>query len=891
MESFSRNIREHVAQQNSSRRLHQVLLEPTDELVNSCGGNVLSLTWLEDGRGEGWLTVAGEGGLAGVVKTTTHTDTPRSNFNLRTKYHKGDILYASWNEEHSNIEFQALAASASTGVSKLLATCDESGVLCLWCPKEGLWVIQSEYTLDPHGRRGPCIITDLAWSRDGLFLVTLLYESVLAVINTDPQSNEVFPPVRTLTHQNVTCLTLSPDNMHANIGTKTASILNVGLEEPHHEILTWIATRRSAVPVTKLSWNCSRFYRRNEAEPWKFSHHLLATSLNNGLIYLTRGCLHDRVGVVSTDLLDVNMEWNEQGIFLAAVGRDKRKSALALRIYSALGRKLYDITVLPALKRCSDSLLRAQLVWGHSGTRLFMALGQELRVAQLIMAQGVPSLERLSFLEVCKHVHTSASVCSLNLPHVLNNQLVAQTHRTITCSAPKGPNGSFLLCPIQQNTFVHCTLSRNNYMSYTLCTEHLGKLIPILKAERIPGFKIQFIIYDPRTHETGSIFDNENSSRYITPKENVGVQTIQTQRTMAKLTSNLWGTKFVLNASDASLPQILGEIIYKPNFLHFRPWKIKFIIGQINPKDITKIASTEVTTSGMYCDPADLETTSKILFINLATGPPTWKYQQHTPAVDFCCENLQSNCWLRCNIRRRNLIFSTFINDKYNQKDKAIPTMQSIFGTSVAKTSGIEKMLVVEALSICQYNSYLSRLNRVLNMSAELTEDPEKCKPIWSLPHSLELRRQELPFYDDNIITLYRTHSVAEQYSSKHLNKAARKHSTQKPKLLQRFRKLKCIKQIFSDPLEEVTRLPVTEKITLTNKLPEWSDLHSVYQLNFRSRVMISSEKNCQFEYDKALALQFGRVSENVFTLDFSYPFSPIQAFALGLSCLTRNMK
>nr|CAD7404608.1 unnamed protein product [Timema poppensis] len=334
MESFSRNIKEHVARQKNPRRLHQIFLEPRDEVVNSCGGNILSLTWLEDRRGEGWLAVAGEGGLAGVVKTTMHTDTPRSNFNLQTKYHKGDIIYASWNE-----------------VSKLLATCDESGILCLWCPKEGLWVIQSKYTLDPHGGRGACIIIDLAWSRDGLFLVVLLHASVLMVVNTDPQSNEVFPPVRTLTHQNVTCLTLSPDNLHANIGTKTASILNVGIEEPHHEALRWIATRRSAAPVTKLSWNCSRFYRCNEAEPRKFSHHLLATSLNNGLIYLTRGCQHDRMGVILTDLLDVNMEWNEQGIFLAAVGRDKRKPALALRIYSALGRKLYDITCPTSPKR------------------------------------------------------------------------------------------------------------------------------------------------------------------------------------------------------------------------------------------------------------------------------------------------------------------------------------------------------------------------------------------------------------------------------------------------------------------------------------------------------------------------------------------------------------
>ena len=38
------------------------------------------------------------------------------------------------------------------------------------------------------------------------------------------------------------------------------------------------------------------------------------------------------------------------------------------------------------------------------------------------------------------------------------------------------------------------------------------------------------------------------------------------------------------------------------------------------------------------------------------------------------------------------------------------------------------------------------------------------------------------------------------------------------------------------------------------------------------------------FYEDKIIFMQFGRVGDAVFNLDFQYPFSPLQAFAVCLS-------
>ncbi|PKA51003.1 Tubby-like F-box protein 6 [Apostasia shenzhenica] len=83
-------------------------------------------------------------------------------------------------------------------------------------------------------------------------------------------------------------------------------------------------------------------------------------------------------------------------------------------------------------------------------------------------------------------------------------------------------------------------------------------------------------------------------------------------------------------------------------------------------------------------------------------------------------------------------------------------------------------------------------------------------------------------------------------------------------------------------------------KLILKNKAPRWHEQLQCWCLNFGGRVTIASVKNFQLvaseenapggqDHDKVI-LQFGKVAKDMFTMDYRYPISAFQAFAICLS-------
>lgn len=84
------------------------------------------------------------------------------------------------------------------------------------------------------------------------------------------------------------------------------------------------------------------------------------------------------------------------------------------------------------------------------------------------------------------------------------------------------------------------------------------------------------------------------------------------------------------------------------------------------------------------------------------------------------------------------------------------------------------------------------------------------------------------------------------------------------------------------------------EKLVLKNKSPRWHEQLQCWCLNFRGRVTVASVKNFQLvasdengpasqEHDKVI-LQFGKIGKDLFTMDYRYPISVFQSFAICLS-------
>ncbi|XVF66289.1 hypothetical protein PTKIN_Ptkin10aG0023200 [Pterospermum kingtungense] len=82
--------------------------------------------------------------------------------------------------------------------------------------------------------------------------------------------------------------------------------------------------------------------------------------------------------------------------------------------------------------------------------------------------------------------------------------------------------------------------------------------------------------------------------------------------------------------------------------------------------------------------------------------------------------------------------------------------------------------------------------------------------------------------------------------------------------------------------------------LVLRNKSPRWHEQLQCWCLNFHGRVTVASVKNFQLvaspengpagpEHEKII-LQFGKVGKDLFTMDYRYPISAFQAFAICLS-------
>jgi tubby-related protein 1 len=87
--------------------------------------------------------------------------------------------------------------------------------------------------------------------------------------------------------------------------------------------------------------------------------------------------------------------------------------------------------------------------------------------------------------------------------------------------------------------------------------------------------------------------------------------------------------------------------------------------------------------------------------------------------------------------------------------------------------------------------------------------------------------------------------------------------------------------------LERYKTHRMEEMVILHNKQPVWNEDTQSYVLNFHGRVTQASVKNFQIVHNlnpDYVVMQFGRINNEVFTMDFRYPLSPVQAFGIAMT-------
>ncbi|XP_071709570.1 tubby-like F-box protein 5 [Rutidosis leptorrhynchoides] len=103
-------------------------------------------------------------------------------------------------------------------------------------------------------------------------------------------------------------------------------------------------------------------------------------------------------------------------------------------------------------------------------------------------------------------------------------------------------------------------------------------------------------------------------------------------------------------------------------------------------------------------------------------------------------------------------------------------------------------------------------------------------------------------------------------------------------------------KPLLTSPSVKKAVTVCTDSLVLKNKSPRWHEQLQCWCLNFKGRVTVASVKNFQLvasvnscdnvadaEQNRVI-LQFGKIGQDIFTMDYRYPLSAYQAFAICLS-------
>ncbi|GJN14916.1 hypothetical protein PR202_gb01793 [Eleusine coracana subsp. coracana] len=117
---------------------------------------------------------------------------------------------------------------------------------------------------------------------------------------------------------------------------------------------------------------------------------------------------------------------------------------------------------------------------------------------------------------------------------------------------------------------------------------------------------------------------------------------------------------------------------------------------------------------------------------------------------------------------------------------------------------------------------------------------------------------------------------------------------TRGPRRMQCSMQCPVVQGTASDPSKEKT--PAPSFLDLRNKAPRWHEHLQCWCLNFHGRVTVASVKNFQLVAtagtggpwgvgdEETVILQFGKIEDDTFTMDYRQPLSAFQAFAI---CLT----
>lgn len=854
------------------------------------------LSWIQqpDKPDHGMLGVGTESGSVGVTLTDlrpTPDDLQRYNFNLRG--HHNSIRIVTWNKAHTK-----------------LASCDASGIIYVWVRNDDRWSVE---LVNDRGVK----VTDLSWSPCGSSALICYEDNFVLIGSAIGQRiwSNSFPGT-----SNVTCGVWAPDSKQLVLGFTSGTIQVLSNQGAN-------ITERSFTEdkLTQMAFSPMRNAGTKEEE-WT----LAMLTASNKIIMISA---YDKINsdVYRSQFHVYRMQWNPEGTLLAVINSNEELVMLdkncrvvhkeRLRIDQRRNKTLINP---PATQPKLSAF-----TWAHHGNVVIVACGGSLFVGRLLF--GVPSLFEIVTYDLWRMMGCSAKrVDKLPIPLKEMNALRELDHHVIRCRIPRPQELCSYVCSVV-DARCYCTirpLARGSH-TYLLCFEHMGGLVPLLLGKQVNRFLPQFQIFmynwepNPATLSfrgvpgssaqvedvNGVIYPSGNrnslwrrSKRQIRALMSRHVRPTRPDTRLLQVNSNVWCTRFNISTlSPTLLPGFLGQVIYKTSVLHLQPRQMTIDLAVLMKKEHKNLPSevestTHMTSSGgsegltseerQFFEKILLECLSLRAAINSSTfgkePPPQCAPSTSRGATGPSTSTQTTPISTRTTVESKHDV--TSMTSTASTWHEEIETLDFIDGDPVDDRAAL---LVEPALK----SGWAAMEMQASKKDAEMIR--QHVDKLASIAETLSKRHGDFDVKRDKrdvkkmqaqMRTLLRRVNEIEQKVVK---------EDVKSEVRQLLSTLKEMKKALGEGVPKSGKHALSNcKIeTMSNKTPFWNEQNQVYQLDFGGRVTQESAKNFQIELDTKQVLQFGRIEGGSYTLDFRYPFSAAQAFAVALASITQRLK
>ncbi|VDO99888.1 unnamed protein product [Soboliphyme baturini] len=914
---------------------------------------ITSMSWLETTSGsEGFLACGSQSGALGITlarindaesaghaasrSATVACSGPISRCNYNLLGHRSAVWFVRWNQKFCK-----------------MASCDSSGMICVWMRYEDRWSVE---LVNDRGVQ----IRDFCWSGDGSRAFVSYVDNFILVGSA--AGHRHWSSV--ITNHNVCCCAWMPFVEGTPVAEQRAVI---GCSDG---VLIVLDGTGVILCTREIRKNC--YIKRIEVSSIRdqgVGRYTVSLLFADGCIYLMNGC-DDCDPVMLNPKIEVSqLQWSSNGVYLAVAGSSNvgGSSGLYIVIYNYKGNQIYSSRIPERVK-----VKVTAFTWALNDSYIFVAAGGNVHTARIVW--HIPSLQ----LTVSYLVWLAVGKCNERvkcLPIPLNGRSLVHSLNTHVLQGQVPETNSIYQTVCTEVAFrYYCTIRplSKGQQGWELCYEHVGGLIPVLRAHLINRWRPQFEIF---------VLDFSSSSRALTtPKQEVlqrdsfwrrsrrqlrslithnGSSTCKQIRKLAVVSSNVWCTRFEIVAQDsACLPSFIGDVEYKTSVLHLQPRQM--VIHLVHLKNCW-LQNGVLSSSDFASTRSAKDAVRKDCFSALS----------NTFASDMeanACSRFTTKWSSSYNVTGGSRGVGSVHRARRNQLQlrgakegqRNCESCDSFMMASSTALSAPSDLLYREKsqsrhTAICRWWNetvssfdYIDRDEQVVEAEPILASQTSKSFPRVQITLDGSLCRLSKILLDQNLAgtSTDATPSVPSVYfncashekdtalmnaassESNFLNAAIAQVDEVSSRLLQLENELKygstVPDNVKCDLLCRISRVrsllnfPASSRdqslfggvhfkarsanvspsvksslpvITLRNKTPAWNDAAQVYQLDFNGRVTQESAKNFQIEYNNKQILQFGRIDDGRYSLDFEAPFSVVQAFAIALASITQRLK